>query len=181
MGDGNLAFSSLTICVALVACGLSRGLVFHHAGNAGFFGVFAGIGLCLRGGVRDCLALDGFGLGTGFFFPLCLLALEAPRFAGCGNRCTLCLALRLVRLCGYLCGAICVQERCLCIRCSGAAVRKLVVSGVLQVVFLLWSYGLVTLQSQSCEKRWCCRRAFIAFLGEDPRLDGAEGDLCFPS
>ena len=137
MADGKLALSRFAIGIALVACSLSRGFVFHHARNTGFFRVLAGVGLFLRGGVRGCLTFNDLGLGTGFFFQLCLLALKAPRFAGRGNRCALRLTLRLLRLCGYLCGAICIQERCLCICGSGAAVRKLVVSGVLQVVFLL--------------------------------------------
>ena len=133
----NLALSGFSIGVALVARSLSRCLVLYDAGNARLFGVLACLCIRLRGSLRGRLQRGCLGGGACLLLQLHLFALKASFLARRGNRCAFGLARRPGRLGGDLRRTIGVEESLLRIGGSRAAVGKLIVSGILQVVVLI--------------------------------------------
>lgn len=128
-----LSLTRFPVCVAQIACGLSRGLVCNHACNALSFRFLALFRFCDCGSLGSRFSFGRFHFGARLLFQFYARALDPPLFPRSGDGCAFRLTRGSRRLVGCPCGLVGVQQSRFCLGGGRAAVGKLAVSRVLQI------------------------------------------------
>jgi hypothetical protein len=136
-----LPLSRFAACVALIACGLSRGLILDDARDAVFLSLLTAFSFGCGGGIGGGLTLSRSGLDPRLLIALQAFFLRLPFFPGRSDSLTLCLTCEPGRLGGFLCGTVGFQQSGLRFGSGAAAVSEIIVFLVLQVSvpFRFWS------------------------------------------
>lgn len=135
-----LSLSRFAVGVALIACGLSRGLILDDARDAVCRGLLTSFDFGSGGGIDGCLTFGRNSLGPRLLIALQALLLGAPFFPRRSHRHALFLPCDTGRLSGFLCGTIGLQESGLCVGSGTAAIGEIIVFGFfqIQVPFRVW-------------------------------------------